>query len=292
MITIERMRVKYGEFTALDIREPIAIERGDRIGIIGSNGAGKSTFVKAILGLVGYSGKITSEIDVRAMAVHMQENSYVRTVPVKYIIQAVLNTDLRKDKKLRDLIDFFDFAPCLNKKFPALSGGQKQRLTIILVLMQNAPVTFFDEVTSGLDFETRVTLMAKIEAWYKDSGSSLCIVSHYYDELKALTDKLLILEKGEVAAFGKTTELFERFCGKVLIVADNSEENRLLTRDLPRVAAPEHLLAFPCGGADDELRIAAALSRRNVDYKRVSKDIEILFASALAQMRRGAPADE
>ena len=286
MINIERLQVKYGNFTALDITEPIIIERGDRIGIIGSNGAGKSTFVKAILGLVKYNGKINSEIDVRDMAVHMQENNYVRTVPVKYIIQAVLNTDIRSNKKLKDLIDFFDFEPCLNKKFPALSGGQKQRLTIILVLMQNAPITFFDEITSGLDFETREALMAKIKEWYRYSESSLCIVSHYYDELKALTDKLLILEKGRMVAFGKTTELFERFCGKVLIIVDKNEETQLLTADLPQVAAPEHLLAFPCNNTDDEIRIVTTLSQHNVDYKRASNDIEILFASAIRQMRQ------
>lgn len=287
MINIERLQVKYGNFTALDITEPIIIEKGDRIGIIGSNGAGKSTFVKAVLGLVEYNGKIDSDIDVRDMAVHMQENNYVRTVSVKYIIQAVLNTDIRSNKKLKDLIDFFDFEPCLNKKFPALSGGQKQRLTIILVLMQNAPITFFDEITSGLDFETREALMAKVEEWYRNSERSLCIVSHYYDELKALTDKLLILEKGRMVAFGKTTELFERFCGKVLIVVDKNEETQLLTADFPQVAAPEHLLAFPCNNTDDEIRIVTTLSQHNVDYKRASNDIEILFASAIRQMRQG-----
>jgi len=292
MINIEELQVRYGDFTALDIKKPITIEKGDRIGIIGSNGAGKTTFVKAVLGLVGYSGKIDSDINVRDMAVHMQENNYVRTVPVKYIIEAVLNTDIKKDKKLKELIDFFDFEKCLNKKFPALSGGQKQRLTIILVLMQNAPITFFDEVTSGLDFETRETLMAKIEEWYKNSDSSLCIVSHYYDELKALTDKLLILEKGRVAAFGKTTELFEQFCGKVLIVVDNNEENRLLTKHLPQIAAPEHLLAFPCNGTDDEIRIVTTLSQKNVDYKRASNDIEILFASAIKQVRQEEASNE
>lgn len=287
MINIEKLHVKYGDLTALDIKEPITINKGDRLGIIGSNGAGKSTFVKAILGLVGYSGRINSEINVRDMAVHMQENNYVRTVPVKYIIQAVLNTDIRGNKRLNDLIDFFDFAPCLNKNFSALSGGQKQRFTIILVLMQNASITFLDEVTSGLDFETREALMAKIEEWYRNSDSSLCIVSHYYEELKALTDKLLILEKGRVAGFGRTTELFERFCGKVLIVVNNNEKTKLLTEDFPKSAAPEHLLAFPCNSADDEIRIVTTLSQHNVDYKRASNDIEILFANAIRQTRQG-----
>jgi len=292
VININKLQVKYGSFTALDIKESISIGKGDRIGIIGSNGAGKSTFVKAILGLVRYSGTINSAVNAREMAVHMQENNYVQTVPLKYIIQAVLNTDIRGNKKLKDLIDFFDFAPCLNKKFSALSGGQKQRLTLILVLMQNAPITFFDEVTSGLDFETREALMAKIREWYMNSDSSLCMVTHYYDELKAMTDKLLILEKGHVAAFGKTTELFERYCGKVLIMVNNNEKNRLLTKDFPQSVAPEHLLAFPCNSIDDEIRIITKLSGHNIDYERTSNDIKILFASVIRQMQPGVEANE
>jgi ABC-2 type transport system ATP-binding protein len=285
MIHIEQLQVKYDDFIALSIDDPITIAKGDRIGVIGSNGAGKTTFIKAILGLVGYSGKIQSDIAFNDMSVHMQENDYVKTVPVRYIIQAVLNTDIQKNNQLRELIDFFEFSSCLNKKYQNLSGGQKQRLTIILVLMQNAPITFFDEVTSGLDFETRKKLMSKIVEWYQGNENSLCIISHYYDELDALTDKLLILEKGHVVAFGKTSDLFEQYCGKAVIIADNNEKNRSLTETLPRVAAPEHLLAFPCNDKEDEIRVVTELSRNNVNYKRSSNDIEILFANAVKQAR-------
>ena len=52
LLKIENLRVRFGNATVLDIRTPICIEEGDRIGIIGSNGAGKSTFIKSILGLV------------------------------------------------------------------------------------------------------------------------------------------------------------------------------------------------------------------------------------------------
>ena len=292
MINVEQLRVKYGDFTALEINSPIAIEKGDRVGIIGSNGAGKSTFIKAILGLVKYSGKINSEINVMDMAVHMQENNYAQTMPVKYIIQAVLNTNISKNKMLKDLIEFFDFAPSLNKKFQNLSGGQKQRLTIILVLMQNAPITFFDEITSGLDFETRETLMVKIKEWYKNSDNSLCVVTHYYDELRNLTDKILILDKGKVVAYGKTLDLFERYCGKVLFVVDNNETNNLLIRDFRQVTSPKHLLAFSCSSVDDEIRIATTLSGQNIDYKRISNDIELLFAGAIKNAEQEGVRDE
>jgi ABC-2 type transport system ATP-binding protein len=292
MINIEQLQVKYGDFTALQINDPIAIEKGDRIGIIGSNGAGKSTLIKAVLGLVPYSGKINTEIATRNMAVHMQENNYVQSMPVKYIIQAILNTEIRKNEKLKELIEFFQFSPSLNKKFHTLSGGQKQRLTIILVLMQNSPITFFDEITSGLDFETRETLMVKIKEWFKNTDSSLCMVTHYYDELNNLTDKLLILDKGKVVAFGKTSELFERYCGKVLVVVNNDEKNRRLTEKFTKAEAPEHLLAFSCDNANDEISIVTTLSMHNVDYKRISNDIEILYANAIAQMKSRGVSNE
>jgi ABC-2 type transport system ATP-binding protein len=64
----------------------------------------------------------------------------------------------------------------LKKRFAQLSGGQKQKLTIILVLMQNKPLTFFDEVTSGLDFESRIKLMPKIKEWYKENDGAVCMV--------------------------------------------------------------------------------------------------------------------
>ena len=70
-------------------------------------------------------------------------------------------TKSAEDKKLSELISYFEFEDCLRKRYSSLSGGQKQRFTIILVMMQEAPLTFYDEVTSGLDFETRQKLVEK-----------------------------------------------------------------------------------------------------------------------------------
>lgn len=280
MLTIEHLQVNFGDFQALNIREKLTIESGDRIGIIGSNGAGKSTLVKAILGLVPYKGRIQSSLKHDQMAVHLQQNDYVKSVPIKNIIQAILGTSISDNAKLVELIEFFDFEKCLKKKFPQLSGGQKQRLTIILVLMQDAPLTFFDEVTSGLDFETRTQLMEKILNWYEGKSTSLCIVSHYYDELEALTNKLLILEKGEVLAFGETRALFKQFCGEVVLTIEDTAENRAITKNREQLLAPNRMLAFPCNSQEQELELVNLLSTNNINYKRSDLDIEILFTNA------------
>lgn len=280
LLGINQLRVKYGDQTALEIHGPICIERGERIGVIGSNGAGKTTLVRALLGLVPYQGKVITELTPRQMAVHMQSNMYVRTMSVRHIMETILNTRIRKDGQLQRLIDFFEFGPCLDKRFAALSGGQKQKFTIILVMMQKAELTFYDEVTSGLDFETRQKLMEKLVEWYRDKESTLVVVSHYYEELEQLADKLLILDQGRVIAYGRKEELFQTYCKKAILILENTQENRELVRDFNALKSPDHLIALSCADADEEERIISILIRNNVNFKRSNSDIEIMSINA------------
>lgn len=280
LVTIENLEVQYGKQTALKIKTPIIIEKGDRIGVIGSNGAGKSTLIKSLLGLNHYKGNIRTELNRSDMAVHLQENEYVNSMPVKYIIEGILNTKIKSNSQLKELISFFEFEQCLSKRFRALSGGQKQRLTIIMVLMQNAPLTFYDEVTSGLDFETRQRLMGKLVEWYKEKDSSLVVVSHYYEELEQLVDKILILDKGNVVAFGRKEELFKRYCGGAVIILENTQENEMVTKDFEKLESPRHLIALACRERETELKVIALLISRNINFKRSNDDIEIMSINA------------
>lgn len=287
LLTISNLNVKYGKTTALNITTPITIERGDRIGVIGSNGAGKSTLIKCLLGIVNYTGSINSTITPIDMAVHMQSNEYADSMAVKYIMEAILQTSIKKDLKLQELISYFEFDSCLNKKFKTLSGGQKQRLTIILVMMQGAPLTFYDEVTSGLDFETRQKLVGKLVSWYQDKDATLCVISHYYEELEQLANKLLILEQGNVIAFGDKDELFKKYCGRAIIIIDNTENNQLLTNKYTKLASPNHLIALPCNTQEIETELTSLLIRNDVNYKRSNNDIEMIFINSKEQALGG-----
>lgn len=283
LLTIHQLLVKYGQQTALEITSPISFEKGERVGIIGSNGAGKSTLVKALLGLVPYQGTVTTPLSPDQMAVHMQSNAYATTMPVKHIMETILNTKIRQSKELQDLIAFFDFEPCLSKKFSALSGGQKQKFTIIMVMFQNAELTFYDEVTSGLDFETRQKLTEKLNAWYRDREDTLLVVSHYYEELEQLADKILILDKGQVVAYGKKEELFCTYCGRVVYILDNTPQNQELSKGLPTLKSPDHLIALSCSDQQAEDKIVSLLITNNVNFKRSNSDIEIMYINAREQ---------
>ena len=285
MISINNLEVKYGKELALLIKSPIKFESGDRVGIIGSNGAGKTTLVKSILGLIKYNGSINTKVKPEEMSAHMQFNNYVDTMAVKHIIEAILDTKIKNNKELQELINFFDFNPCLNKRYSALSGGQKQRLTIILVLIQDAPLAFFDEVTSGLDFETRQQLMSKIEEWYRNKNTTICIVSHYYEELEQLTNKILILEKGRVVDFGDKEELFRKYCGKSIIILANNDKNIEITKNFRKIKSPDHLIAVSIS-IEEELEVAKLLIENDISFKRSNSDIEIMSINAKNKAKR------
>ncbi|WP_100065769.1 ATP-binding cassette domain-containing protein [Miniphocaeibacter massiliensis] len=283
MIKIRNMSVTYGNKKVLSINDEIEIKDKERIGIIGSNGAGKTTLVNAILGLAPYKGIIETDITHNKIAVHMQFNNYTNNMKIRHIIEMICNTKIEKDKKLQELIEFFEFKESVNKRFQNLSGGQKQRLTLILVMYQEVPLVFFDEVTTGLDFVTREKLINKIEKWYKGKDTTICMISHYYDELENLVDKLLILEKGEVVAFDYTEELFKKFCGENLIILENNEKNRNITEGFNKILSPENSIALSSKGKDEELIIVNKLIKNNVDFKRTNKDIELISINAKAK---------
>ena len=280
LLSIQNLVVRYGTDTALDIRDPIVIEEGDRVGVIGSNGAGKSTLIKSVLGLLPYQGVIRTGLKPEEMAVHMQFNEYTDAMPVRYIMEAVLGTKIARDRKLQELIAFFEFEDCLRKKYSRLSGGQKQRFTIIMVMMQDAALTFYDEVTSGLDFETRQKLVEKLVEWYRGKRESFLMVSHYYEELDQLVDKLLILDKGLVIDYGNKEELFRKYCGRAVIVVNHSEGNERLLSRFRKLDAPAHLIAVSCESEKTEQEITGLLLENDVNYKRSNNDIEILYTNA------------
>lgn len=279
-LTIENLTVKYGSDIALQITEPLTICEGDRVGIIGSNGAGKSTLIKSILGLVNYQGTIQTDLAPNRMATHMQFNEYTDAMPCRYVMEAILDTRIAKNSKLQELITYFEFEDCLRKKYSKLSGGQKQRFTIIMVMMQDAPLTFYDEVTSGLDFETRQRLMEKLVNWYAGKSSSLCIVSHYYEELEQMTNKLLILDKGKVIDYGDKDQLFRKYCGRAVIVFEASPQNEALVKDYRKLASPAHLTALSVKDEAEELAVTKLLLDNNVNFRRSNNDIEIMYSNA------------
>lgn len=286
LLRIDQMKVCYGEQVALDITRPIPVMEGDRIGVIGSNGAGKSTLIRSLLGLKKYEGHVETHLKNRDMAVQMQYNNYPEGVSCKVIMERIIGGRIEENPQAENLIRYFDFEDSLRKRYSKLSGGQKQRFTVILVMLQEAPLTFYDEVTSGLDFETRNNLMVKLNEWYGKRKDALLIVSHYYEELESLANKLLILDKGRVVAFGEKETLFRRYCGRSVIVLEDNAKNRKWVEKDHLIAAPDRYLAVSPQTEAEELALIQRLLQGNVSFRRSECDIELLYINAKEHGKR------
>lgn len=285
MLKINNLKVKYGDLLALDIDQELYIEDADKIGIIGSNGAGKSTLIKAILDLVNYSGNISFRDSKDNISVHMQDNNYSENVNVAEIIELVTGSDWKSDDKLKELIEFFSFQDSLKKKFKHLSGGQKQRLTLILVLYQETSLVLFDEVTSGLDYETRQDLVELLMRWYEDKGTTICYVTHYYEELELLADKILLLDHGKLICFGDKVELFEKYCGYNAFIINT--QNYIPELDVfKKLYSPEHITAFRADNEEEATVISQVLIEKNINFKKTNNDIELMSFNAIRQYKQ------
>lgn len=284
MIRLDNVKVSFKNKVAVNLGRVIEIEEGDRVGIIGSNGAGKTTLLKSILGVVPHEGNISMDIESREIAVHMQQNEYIETVPVKVILEAIMGCKIDDNPLLLEMINFFDFKECLKKRWKHLSGGQKQRLTLIMVLCKESPVTMLDEVTSGLDFETRQRLMEKLTEWYSKRDSTLLITSHYYEELESLATKILYMENGCVIDYGNKEELFEKYCGKSVVIFKENQRAEEIANLHNRIYAPAGTIAVSCKNIGEEVDVCSKLSESDINFRRSNNDIEIMTINA--KMRR------
>ncbi len=218
MIKINNLKVKYGNTLALNVTEPFEFMAGDRVAIVGVNGAGKSSLVNAIINSINYEGNI--ECNRSDIAVHFQHNDYNDKVSLTTVIELITKKRYQDNLKIQELINYFNLQNCLKKKFKNLSGGEKQKFTLCLVLYQNKPITFFDEPTTGLDYIARENLIELLSNYYQDHNCTVGYVTHYYEEIKKLANKLLLIDQGNVICYGDIKELFHKYCSSEVFIID------------------------------------------------------------------------
>ena len=110
-----------------------------------------------------------------------------------------------------ELLDFVQLSDRRNDKVDPLSGGMKRRLTIARSLINEPQLVLLDEPTTGLDPQARHALWDRLYR-LKQRGVTLILTTHYMDEAEQLCDRLVVMDKGKIAAEGTPLELIRRFC--------------------------------------------------------------------------------
>ena len=228
MITIKNLTVKYcSEKIVLD-NITIDFLPGKVYGIVGLNGAGKTTFFNTIsTDLKKDSGQILFNEN----PISNKNTAYLETV--NYFYSKITGNEYLKIFKqtnekfnLVSLQEFFRLP--LDELIETYSTGMKKKLALLGILKQDKPVFLFDEPFNSLDLETNKILELIITA-LKEKGKTIFLSSHIIDPLITICDEILLLEKGKfIKSFNKSDynkledELFSKLKGEAKIIIDNS----------------------------------------------------------------------
>lgn len=172
----------------------LTIRRGEKIALVGSNGEGKSTFVKCVMNEIPFSGnlKIGHNIKIGYFAQN-QAQKLDTSKTVFETVDEVATGDIRT--RLKDLLAAFLFrGEEIDKKVSVLSGGEKTRLAMAKLLLEPVNFLILDEPTNHLDMRTKDVLKKAI----KDFNGTVIIVSHDRDFLDGLVDKVYEFANGKV----------------------------------------------------------------------------------------------
>lgn len=192
-VIVEDLKKAYGDHTVFE-NASLSIERGERIALVGKNGEGKSTFVKALMGQIDYEGTLTLGHNVEIGYFAQDEASLLdETETVFHTVDSVAKGDIRK--KVRDILGAFMFSgDDIDKKVKVLSGGERTRLAMIKLLLEPVNLLILDEPTNHLDIRTKDILKSAL----KDFDGTLILVSHDRDFLDGLADKVYEFGQQEI----------------------------------------------------------------------------------------------
>ncbi|WP_270505438.1 ABC transporter ATP-binding protein [Paraclostridium sordellii] len=201
----------------------LEVDRGSIIGYIGPNGAGKSTTVKIILGLVeGYTGLVeifgedisngNSEYKKRIGYVPEVAETYESLTAREYLTFIGqlygLEYDIA-DKKAYELMDILGIKDAYNSRISSFSKGMKQKVVIISSLIHNPDILFLDEPLSGLDANS-VMALKEIMLSLKEEGKTIFYSSHIMEVVEKISDRIVLLNDGNIVADGNFEDLKER----------------------------------------------------------------------------------
>ncbi|MCA6378811.1 MAG: ABC-F family ATP-binding cassette domain-containing protein [Cytophagales bacterium] len=184
-VIMEGVTKKYGDHVVFKDAS-ITIARGERVALVGKNGEGKSTLVKAIMGEIEYDGKL--QLGHNSMIGYFAQNQASlldEDLTVFQTIDQIAFGDVRT--QIKNILGAFMFSgEAIDKKVKMLSGGEKTRLAMIKLLLQPVNLLILDEPTNHLDIKTKEILKDALKAF----DGTLILVSHDRDFLDGLATKV------------------------------------------------------------------------------------------------------
>lgn len=222
IVEIRHFKMKFGDKTVIKDLS-FDVFQGEVFGFLGSNGSGKTTTLRALLGLYEpTAGELL--IDGKPYAVDSQVNlGYLPEERGLYKKEKVLDVmiyfgqlkGLSRDEAKEFSLNFLkrvDLTDKAGMRLDKLSGGQQQKIQLGVTIMGDPELLIMDEPTKGFDPVNRRLLMNIIEERRK-AGATIIYVTHQMEEVEQMCDRLILLKDGQAAAYGTLAEVKKQFGG-------------------------------------------------------------------------------
>jgi ABC-2 type transport system ATP-binding protein len=295
-IVAEGLGKRFGDLWALRDLD-LAVPAGSVLGLLGHNGAGKTTAVRILTTLAlpttGRARVAGLDVVADALAVRSKIGLAAQAATVDGLLTARRNLELvgrlyhlpravarRRADALLERLGLAGNADRLVKTF---SGGMRRRLDLAATLVATPPVLFLDEPTTGLDPHSRNELWELLRELVRD-GTTLLLTTQYLEEADRLADDIVVLDHGRVVASGSPAELKGRIGGERIAVTVAGDDD---------VAAAEHALAPFADGApwSDELTVTVPVAA-GTSLLDVARALDAADVAAKDVHRREATLDD
>lgn len=241
IISIAHFKMQFGKTEVIKDLS-FEVKRGETFGFLGSNGSGKTTTIRALLGIYQptagellVSGKPYSVSSGIKLGYLPEERGLYKKEPVidimTYFGQLKGMSRLDARQKSLDFLKRVDLLDKAKTHLDKLSGGQQQKVQLGITVIDNPELLILDEPTKGFDPVNRRLLMEIIEE-HQSKGATVVMITHQMEEVERLCDRILLLKDGAARAYGTVASVRKQFGGKSLddifvqVYSRNNEEKQ------------------------------------------------------------------
>lgn len=220
LVSVQNFRMSFGKSTVIDDLS-FTVQKGETFGFLGSNGSGKTTTIRALLGIYQPSG---GSLEINGSPYSVDGATKLGYLPEErglYKKERVLDTMVYFGKLkgmsaaeakewALDYLERVDLKAKASERLDKLSGGQQQKIQLGITIMNDPDLLILDEPTKGFDPVNRRLLMNIIEE-HQQKGATVIFVTHQMEEVERLCDRVLLLKDGKARLYGTVEEVKNEF---------------------------------------------------------------------------------